>query len=110
MKALGPHRLEAQDAALSRRQQGFKSPWGYTCVVNKWKRTEITAKTVVSVFAFTLISPHLAGLVLCLTLRLFWFAADRPGSVFRSHLLIVLIERRVHREQLRANNSMSSGC
>ena len=23
-----PHRLEAQDTALSRRQQGFESPWG----------------------------------------------------------------------------------
>ena len=30
-----PHRLEAQDAALSRRQQGFKSPWGYSF---SWKR------------------------------------------------------------------------
>ena len=25
----GPHRLEAQDTALSRRRQGFESPWGY---------------------------------------------------------------------------------
>ena len=24
----GPHRLEAKDSALSRRQQGFESPWG----------------------------------------------------------------------------------
>jgi hypothetical protein len=24
-----PHRLEAQDTALSRRRQGFESPWGY---------------------------------------------------------------------------------
>ena len=26
----GPHRLEAQDTALSRRRQGFESPWGYS--------------------------------------------------------------------------------
>ena len=26
-----PHRLEAQDTALSRRRQGFESPWGYFC-------------------------------------------------------------------------------
>jgi hypothetical protein len=25
----GPHRLAVQDAALSRRKQGFESPWGY---------------------------------------------------------------------------------
>src|SRR6187551_2733652 len=25
---LSPHRLEAQDTALSRRRQGFESPWG----------------------------------------------------------------------------------
>ena len=26
--SIGPHRLEAKDSALSRRQQGFESPWG----------------------------------------------------------------------------------
>jgi hypothetical protein len=30
----GPHRLEAQDTALSRRRQGFESPWGYFGYVN----------------------------------------------------------------------------
>ena len=30
---MGPHRLEAQDSGFSRRQQGFKSPWG--CFQNK---------------------------------------------------------------------------
>src|SRR3546814_15886987 len=25
---MGPHRLEAQDGALSRRKPGFESPWG----------------------------------------------------------------------------------
>ena len=32
--SLGPHRLEAQDTALSRRRQGFESPWGYWSYVN----------------------------------------------------------------------------
>ena len=27
-EVLRPHRLEAQGTALSRRQQGFESPWG----------------------------------------------------------------------------------
>ena len=27
-KAFRPHRLEAQDTALSRRRRGFESPWG----------------------------------------------------------------------------------
>ena len=28
-RALGPHRLVAQDGALSRLKQGFESPWGH---------------------------------------------------------------------------------
>jgi hypothetical protein len=27
-----PHRLEAQDAALSRPKQGFESPWGHRTI------------------------------------------------------------------------------
>ena len=33
-----PHRLVAQDSGLSRRQQGFKSPWGRQMNLKAWKQ------------------------------------------------------------------------
>ena len=37
-----PHRLAAQDAALSRPKQGFESPWGHSLFISKFQAIRIS--------------------------------------------------------------------
>src|SRR3954463_13231032 len=72
----GPHRLEAQDTALSRRRQGFESPWGY------WSYANSSAPSQLSIAGGFFVAPATGG-----PHRPYFWKTTRIRQLVRSSLL-----------------------